>query len=136
MKTLLCAIIVAAMLAEPVPPALAAPPQGPPAVSLFFTPAETAQIAALAASGGAETAAADLSLGAVIYYGPNDWSVWLQGACWTPVTAARPDLRILGVAPDLVRLMWTPQSGPPRTISLRAHQTYQIATGKIVEGSR
>lgn len=109
-----------------------------PANSLFFTPDETKQIEALAAKQLQNRAGAphpDIHLGAVMYYGPGNWTLWLQGERWTPATN-RADLRVLDVEPGEVRLaLTTVPDMPPREITLRPHQTYQIATGKIVEGA-
>jgi len=30
--------------------------------------------------------AEDIHLGAVLYYGPERWTLWLQGKRWTPAT--------------------------------------------------
>jgi hypothetical protein len=104
-----------------------------PASSLFFTPDESKQIDALAARKA--PAHSDIHLGAVMYYGPGDWTLWLQGERWTPMTQ-HGDLRVLEVEPGEVRLaLVTAPDMPPREITLHSNQTYEVATGKIVEGT-
>ena len=72
-----------------------------------------------------------VTLGAVLYYGPNNWTVWLRGEKWTPETD-RPNLRILDVTPDSVRLSLTPHEGAkPQTIMLRPYQTYNVSSGRV-----
>ena len=107
-----------------------------PKGSLFFTPVETQQIEALASKNAQNNSFyPDIHLGAVMYYGPGEWTLWLQGERWTPGTE-RADLHILDVTPDEVRLaVITAPETTSQEITLRPHQTYQIATGRIIEGS-
>ena len=100
--------------------------------SLFFTPDEAQVIDALAAKEG-NAAQDDIRLGAVLYYGPQNWALWLQGILWTPQTD-RPDLHVLDVAGDAVKLRLTDALAGTRDITLKPHQTYRMATGEIVEG--
>ena len=103
-----------------------------PQTSLFFTPDETRLAEALAEKNAPDVA--DIRLGAVMYYGPHDWTLWLQGIKWTPSTS-RDDLKILYVAPNEVRLSWRGDDGKaPRQIVLRPNEAYEIATGKIIVG--
>lgn len=107
--------------------------------SLFFTPDEAGHIQALADQRAREDALAsgnDIHLGAVMYYGPDNWTLWLRGEAWTPVTQ-RADLRVLDVKPGEAKLLWTDTaSAELREITLKPHQTYQALTGKIIEESR
>ncbi len=104
----------------------------PPARSLFFTNEESAQISALQAK---ETAGrsddGDIHLEAIMYYGPGDWTLWLQGMRWTPQTD-RPDIHVVDVQSDQVRLRI---AGVADDVVLKPHQTFQVATGKIIEGN-
>jgi hypothetical protein len=106
-----------------------------PTDSLFFTPDETKQIEALANKNGPRNSSqSDIHLGAVMYYGPGNWTLWLQGERWTPETV-KADLHVLDVQPDAVRLTLTATPDmTTREITLRPHQTYRIATGQVVEG--
>jgi hypothetical protein len=96
--------------------------------SLFFTPQEIAKIETTSASPDAPT---DIHLGAVLYYGPSLWSIWLDGTKWTPDTR-RADVQIIEVKPELVRLQL--QNDPAQPIELKPYQTWQAASGMVVEG--
>ena len=105
-----------------------------PSASLFFTPQESREAAALAAK-SSPTGQGDITLSAIMYYAPNDWTVWIQGERWTPQTS-REDLHILDVRSDQVRLLWRGDgakgAASEKEITLRANQTYQISSGKII----
>jgi len=98
-----------------------------PIASLFYTAAEVKAIEGLRRKNPQAEDQSVLHLGAVIYYGPDDWIVWLQGSRWTPETD-RPDLHIADVQPNLVRVSWTATPGAaPLDITLHPHQTYRPA---------
>ena len=107
-----------------------------PVASLFFTPAQIEQIEAPPPTTAPMPTPppADIHLGAVLYYGPGDWTLWIDGEKWTPDTR-RADLQIVEVTPDEVHLDWLKApNDPARAITLRPYQTYQVATGGVVEG--
>ncbi len=105
-----------------------------PSTSLFFINDETKQIETLVAKILPKKSADDIHLGAVLYYGPDRWVVWLQGKRWTPETDSA-DMHVLAVQPGEVHLALVDVSDTAvLNITLKPHQTYQIATGKIVEG--
>src|SRR5262249_15473692 len=79
---------------------LAASAQAADTSSVFFTPAEIAKIEA---PGSAPQTLSDIHLGAILYYGANRWSIWLDGERWSPITR-RADLQILDVEPEHVML--------------------------------
>lgn len=110
---------------------------GQPPQSLFFTADESAAIARLVDNMKPEHQdASGIHLGAVMYYGPEDWTLWLQGTKWTP-ESSKPDLHIISVAPNEVHLSWLRSAKAlPQDITLRPYQTFQISSGKIVEGQR
>jgi hypothetical protein len=115
--------------------AMAEDAPGPPDTSLFFTPDESRSIDSLTASLKPNPAATPgIHLGAVFYYGPGAWSIWLRNTRWTPETTSE-DLRVVDVSANKVDLEWISQPGSdPVRISLRPYQTYQISSGKIIEG--
>ncbi|MDD5585947.1 MAG: hypothetical protein PHY92_03195 [Alphaproteobacteria bacterium] len=120
-------------------PVLAQTPPQAATPSLFFNSEELNRIEAAVnktePNGDAAKQEA-VTLGAVVYYGPKNWTVWLQGERWTPATK-RPDLQILDVKPDLVRLAFAPQNGAKkREITLRPYQSFQPDTGQILEGGK
>lgn len=73
-------------------------------------------------------------LGSIVYSGPRDWSVWLQGEKWTPLTK-RGDIQLVAVTPDFadVRLMLQGETRPT-TVRLKPQQSVNLLTGKIIEG--
>ena len=102
-----------------------------PQSSLFFTPQESLDAERMAAR-SAPAGEGDISLGAIMFYGADDWALWLQGEWWTPQTAHK-NLRVLDVTADEVRLSWREDAdSPEHEITLKPNQTYQIATGKII----
>lgn len=112
-------------------PALAAPP------SLFFSNEEMVRIGAevqkkphlFSALGKHQ-----LHLGSILYYGPNAWTVWLQGEKWTPETS-RPNLTILEVSATTVHLRVTPFGEQTSyEVTLLAHQSLNLLTGIVSEG--
>lgn len=74
-----------------------------------------------------------LHLSAIVYQGPNDWQIWLNGRRFDPGAGAGP-IEIRGVQPDLVRLRWRGGTGRAAEITLRPNQTYIVGSGEIVEG--
>ncbi len=117
--------------------ALAAEPATVPSTSLFFTKDETKKIDILAEKiKPMHARGSGIHLGAVMYYGPGEWALWLDGQRWGP-DSVRPDLRVIDVQPNEVRIgLANPVSAVPQEITLRPYQTYQTATGNIVEGMR
>ena len=93
------------------------------------------QLAALPRARSAPTAAADsLHLAAIVYHGPDDWRIWLNGQSFTPQARPRA-IEILQVTAEAVVLAWRtgPGAGPTR-IRLQPNQSYLVASGRIVEG--
>ncbi len=109
-----------------------------PFPSLFFTENEAKQIEDKLQKKDVQDVELEdktVHLGAVLYYGPNHWTIWLQGERWTPKTS-RPDLHIVEAAKDHIKVSVKSQNGEkPRLITLRPHQTYHLRTGQITEGS-
>ncbi|MDR3450687.1 MAG: hypothetical protein P4M15_13255 [Alphaproteobacteria bacterium] len=111
--------------------ACAARAEGLPHGSLFFTP-QQADAADNLAEKSMPPGIGDIRLGAILYYGPGDWAVWIRGEKWGPGTA-RDDLRITEVTPDKVYLAWHDEDNDvTRNIALRPSESYQIATGRII----
>ncbi len=78
---------------------------------------------------------ATLYLSAIIYIGPETWTIWLNGVRVTP------DMRIVGidivsVGRDAVRLkMRVLTNRPPVSVRLRSNQTFVAATREVIEGA-
>ncbi|MER2519278.1 MAG: hypothetical protein ABTQ34_01155 [Bdellovibrionales bacterium] len=124
----LSACLLAALVLPPSPAAAQS--------SLFFTLEETQSIETLAqaetkkSEQGASPASGDISLDAILYYGPRNWKIWLQGEPWTPETS-RPGLRVLKVSPN--RVVLEINLNPPTKIALRPYQTWSIANRQFKE---
>lgn len=75
-----------------------------------------------------------LHLGTILFYGPSNWSIWLQNEKWTPETS-KPHLRVIEVTADYVKLRVIPFDGQaPIEATLRPHQSLNLLTGAIAEG--
>jgi len=67
-----------------------------------------------------------------MFYGPEDWAIWLQGEKWTP-GKEHSDLRVVEVAADHVRLLWKGDKGAAeQEIELKPNQSFELSTGKII----
>lgn len=108
-----------------------------PITSLFFTPKQTAEVEIMAQDIAREsTPSSGIHLGAVIFYGVNNWKIWIQNKEWTPETR-NTDLQVLDVTPTEVRLKWNGTASlGPQEVHLKPHQTFQTSTGRIIEGLR
>ena len=109
--------------------------EAPPATSLFLSPQETRE-AESQAEKSMPAGQGDIRLGAILYYAPHDWIIWLRGERWTPQTS-RQDLSVRAVSADEVRLRWRGDGDKgaviEKEITLTPNQTYQISTGKIID---
>jgi hypothetical protein len=75
-----------------------------------------------------------LHLSAILYEGPSDWQIWLNGRSFAQSGVAG-SIEVLRVQRDSVRLRWRGAgTRQPAEITLRPNQTYIVATGEIVEG--
>ena len=78
---------------------------------------------------------ATLYLSAIVYIGPETWTIWLNGVRVTP------DMRIGGidivsVGRDAVRLEMRVLTNRPRvSVRLRPNQTFVTATREVIEGA-
>ncbi len=103
--------------------------------SLFFTPVEMDKINAAVQKSPQMFVDKDaINLGAILYFGPESWTVWLKGEKWTP-GMKRPNLHIMEVQEDRVTLSFSPREGTEKLeITLHPYQTYHISSGQITEG--
>ena len=112
-------------------PAQAVESGGVPQTSLFLSPQEAYEASLLAQKIPPERHG-DIHLGAVMYYGPDDWTLWLQDKKWTPDTVS-DDLRVLEVTSDEVRLAWRGKDAASEIeFVLKPNQSFQTATGIII----
>ncbi len=103
--------------------------------SLFFTPKEMAKIKyAVQRNRNAGHAKHLIHMGSLIYFGEDRWVIWLLGRKWTPETKSR-SITIQYVTPDSAKLtIKHPVLPRPRTITLHPHQSFNLLTGKVIEG--
>ncbi len=77
---------------------------------------------------------ATLYLSAIVYIGPETWTIWINGVRVTP------DMRVGGidivsVGRDAIRLkMRVLTNRPPVSVRLRPNQTFVAATRAVIEG--
>lgn len=75
----------------------------------------------------------NLYVSAILYLGPGDWTVWVNGRAVSP--EAPPDLfEVVEVGPSFVRLAVPWGEGGTRDILMRAHQTFVPRRGDVLEG--
>lgn len=109
--------------------------------SLFFSPNEVAGIEAAlwqrARGRAPETAAPpvdaprSLRLGAIIRFGPDRWTIWLNGERITPANLPRA-VRAIAVRPDGVTLDWfDARRGTLVQVALRPYQEVFLDSGEI-----
>ena len=118
-------------------PAHAAERPAIPESTLFFSDDKAQEIEMLAREIVAPQArSAGIHLGAILYFAPNNWTLWLQGEKRLP-GSENAGIRIVSVEPNLAHIQWkNAQNAAPQDIKLRPHQTFVMATGEIIEGGR
>lgn len=77
----------------------------------------------------------NLYLSAILYRGPAEWVVWVNGQAVTP---DRPSdlFEVVAIGPDRVRLAVPWGEGGTRDIDLAAHQTFVPRRGEVFEGKQ
>jgi len=105
------------------PPVAVAEPETP-------APAEAAE----PPDADAPAAPSRLRLDGLFYVGPERWSLWLNGERLDSAGGTRPDIRILAVSPDAVRLSWRPAgAGSSFRVLLRPNQVFDASLGRVAE---
>lgn len=116
LSLLLCALLTPTVRAAELPD------------SLFLTNAERTQAAPAAASLPTRT-----SLDALVYYGPEQWQVWINGQAYQPGSTPA-DFSIIAVTPEQVTLE-AQRDGAPVRFTLAPHQSYDWGTQSVREGT-
>ena len=134
-----------AQAAEPPPK----PPEQPPAASsvpetIMFSIDELTEVRSRAATVTQTKEAAKrddsqaienakLYLSTILYYGPNDWTIWVNGK---PITAGQEfqAFQITDIKPSYVELTVPLSAQGMRPVRLSPNQTYIVASGTVVEG--
>ncbi len=76
---------------------------------------------------------ATLYLSTILFYGPNDWTIWVNGAPITP----RQDFssfQVTSIGPDFVELLVPLSARGMSPVRLSPNQTFVARSGAIVEG--
>ncbi len=112
--------------------------------SLMFTPDEFADIQGHSAGsgGGASGGSGDgrqaiedatLYLSTIVYAGPDDWTIWINGA---PVSSNQgfQAFQVTEITPNSVDLLIPLSAQGVRPVRLQPNQTFITKTGVVVEG--
>ncbi len=112
--------------------------------SLMFTPDEFADIQGHSAGADSGSGAADgaglqaiedatLYLSTIVYAGPNDWTIWINGA---PVSSHQgfQAFKVTEITPNSVDLLVPLSAQGVRPVHLQPNQTFITKTGVVVEG--
>jgi hypothetical protein len=77
--------------------------------------------------------AESLYLGSIMYYGPKDWTIWING---TPIGPDQDFLafQVTGISPRHVELLVPLSVQGMRPVRLEPNQTFISESGLIVEG--
>ena len=142
----LSAVLLSGMLsahaAEPAAPAASTPVSARGAMeSLMFTTDELNEIRGRIASGGeTDTAAksqaienASLYLSTIVYTGPKEWTIWVNGVPIGPDQEFQ-SFQVTDIAPNYVQLLVPLSAQGMRPVRLSPNQTYITKTGAVVEG--
>ncbi|MBP7252668.1 MAG: hypothetical protein KBA75_04200 [Alphaproteobacteria bacterium] len=73
------------------------------------------------------------SLDALVYYGPDQWQVWINGQAYKPDSQSDA-LAIIAVTAEAVTLEQKRDAEPVR-FTLAPHQSYDWAEQRVVEGA-
>lgn len=96
--------------------------------SLFLTAAEQQDRAAPAAAKPGRT-----SLDALVYYGPDQWQIWINGQAYKP-DSQNDAIAIVAVTAEAVTLEQKLDTEPVR-FTLAPHQSYDWAEKRVIEGT-
>jgi hypothetical protein len=111
--------------------------------TLMFTADEFSEIQSrVAGAGGSGDGAGDandgiedatLFLSTILYAGPNDWTIWINGA---PVSANQgfKSFQVVEITPNSVDLLVPLSAQGMRPVHLQPNQTFVAKTGIVVEG--
>ena len=77
---------------------------------------------------------ASLYLSTIMYYGPNDWTIWVNGVPIGPGQDFQ-SFQVGQIGPRFVELMVPLSAMGMRPVRLSPNQTFVVKTGAIVEGA-
>lgn len=76
---------------------------------------------------------ATLYLSTILYYGPNDWTIWINGLPINPGENFR-SFQVTDIGPSHVDLLVPLSAQGMRPVRLAPNQTFITSSGTIVEG--
>jgi hypothetical protein len=76
---------------------------------------------------------ASLYLSTIVYYGPQDWTIWINGRPITP-GAEFESFQITSISPEAVELLVPLSAQGMRPVTLSPNQSFIVKSGTIVEG--
>jgi hypothetical protein len=126
---------------QPKPEAAPAKPSRPPFETLMFTTDEYTEIQGRIASGSVtETNQgkqaiedASLYLSTILYYGPKDWTIWVNGVAIGPNQDFQA-FQVTEIDANSVQLLVPLSAQGMRPVRLAPNQTFITKTGMVVEG--
>lgn len=77
---------------------------------------------------------ATLYLSTIMYYGPNDWTVWVNGVPIGPGQEFQ-SFQITDIKPTYVELTVPLSAQGMRPVRLSPNQTFIVASGTVIEGA-
>jgi len=122
--------------------AQAQPQPSAPPDSIMFTIDELNEIQSRVGTGGGDGRAdrerpaiedASLYLSTILYYGPTDWTIWINGV---PIVPRQEfgSFEVTGIGPDHVELLVPLSAQGMKPVRLAPNQTFISKSGSIVEG--
>ena len=76
---------------------------------------------------------ATLYLSTIVYYGPKDWTIWLNGKPISPGDEF-PEFKVTEIGPRFVELLVPLSAQGMRPVRLEPNQTFIAKSGAVVEG--
>jgi hypothetical protein len=76
---------------------------------------------------------ATLYLSTIVYYGPKDWTIWVNGVPISPKQEFQA-FQVTQIEPDFVELLVPLSAQGMRPIRLSPNQTFITKTGTVIEG--
>ena len=76
---------------------------------------------------------ASLYLSSILYFGPNDWTIWVNGVPIEPKQDFQA-FRVTDISPSSVELLVPLSAMGMRPVRLGPNQTFLVKSGVVVEG--
>jgi len=76
---------------------------------------------------------ASLYLSTIVYYGPNDWTIWINGLPISPGQDFQ-SMKVTDIGPRFVELLVPLSAQGMRPVRLEPNQSFIVKSGAVVEG--